>query len=124
VAEYLQLAQTIRHSFETLTNGNPKHYLDIIYTAYEKRAQQGVNDVDILERPWEAISRFRDRLDSCAGAILQEVGIRGEWNRLVEIAKPIRFVIRALEEMICEALVDENELLAAYRTSSLEFQKD
>ena len=49
--------------------------------------------------------------------------MRGEWNLLVEIAKPIRFVIRALEEMICEALISENELLAAYRTSSLMFQQ-
>jgi hypothetical protein len=38
--------------------------------------------------------------------------------------KPIVFVIRALDEMICEALINENELLAVYRTSSSVFQQD
>jgi hypothetical protein len=118
------LAQAIRQSFDTLPNGNPKHYLDTLYSAYETRAEQGENNVDILEHPLEAIARFRDRLDGCAGTILQEVGIGGEWNRLVEIRKPILFMIRALEEMICEVLISENELLAAYCTSSLEFQRD
>ena len=55
---------------------------------------------------------------------MQELGIGEEWNRLVELVKPIAFVIRALEEMICEALIHENELLAAYCTSSLQFQQD
>jgi hypothetical protein len=121
LAEYAQLAQTIRLSFDTLTNGNPKHYLDTLYTAYEKRAQHGENDIEILERPWGVITRLRDRLDNC-GAILRELGTGEDW--LVELAKPIIFVIWALDEMICEGLINENELLAAYRTSSLEFQKD
>jgi hypothetical protein len=74
------LAPTIRQSFDTLTDGNPKHYLHLIYTAYERRAEQGENNVDILEHALEVISRFCDRLDRCAGVILQELGIGREWN--------------------------------------------
>jgi hypothetical protein len=98
-------------------------YINALYTVYEERAEHGDNDINTLEQPLERMGRFRDKLDRYANAIIQELGMGVEWRTLVEIAKPIRFVIWALEEMICEAMISENELLAAYRTSSLTFQQ-
>jgi hypothetical protein len=93
------LAETVRKSFNTLTNENPMEYLDIIYTAYEKRAEQGDDDIEVLERPWEIICHLRERLAGYLGDILQEVGIGEVWNSVNDLAKPIVFVVELLVDL-------------------------
>ena len=56
--------------------------------------------------------------------MLRLSGVGRELELVQDIGRPVRFVIRALEEMICEAMVGPYDLVAAYHMSSLSFQTE
>jgi hypothetical protein len=93
------LAETVRKSFDTLTNENLMEYLDVIYTAYEKRAEQGDNNCEVLEQPWEIICRLWEWLAEYLGDILQVLGIGEVWNSMNDLAKPIVFMVELRVEL-------------------------
>jgi hypothetical protein len=118
----MKLAARVEKRFNHLIGGNPHKYIHDVYNTYESRVLQGENNMEILEGPIPALSRFQTVVDQCAADVLQEHGVGREWDEVNDIRKSIHFVIAALEEMTCEALVDPNELLAAYRTCNFSFQ--
>ena len=50
---------------------------------------------------------LRARLDACCNQILQDQGCGEELNEVSCINSRILTVVRALEEQLCEAMVDE-----------------
>jgi hypothetical protein len=119
----LKLAQKVKKKFTALTQGSPIAYIDSVYIAFERHIEQGHDDLEILKTAMTTVADCQDTLLSCAAAVLQDSGVGQDWNSVNDIYQPVKFVISVLQEMMCEAMLDSNDLLAAYRTFSLSFQR-
>jgi hypothetical protein len=116
------LAQKVNNEFTALTQGSPIAYIDSVYLSFERHIEHGHEDIEILKTALNTVAGFQDTLENCADTVLQVSGVGQDWNLVNDIYKPVKYVIRVLQEMMCEAMLDPNELLAAYRTCSLSFQ--
>jgi hypothetical protein len=121
---YVRLAEEVDQQFKALTPRGTSAYINRVYDKYEKHINRGHDGRRTLERAMSTMDDFRNTLVACGDKALQEHGVGVVWNQVDAIAQPIRWVIGALGEMLCEAMLSPNELVAAYRTSSLSFQRD
>ena len=118
----MALAQKVKNEFTALTQGLPLTYIDSVYLSYEKHVEQGYNNIEILKTALTTVAEFRDTLESCAATVLQVSGVGQDWHLVHDIYQSVKYVISVLQEMMCDAMLDPNELLAAYRACSLSFQ--
>jgi hypothetical protein len=68
------------------------------------------------------LGKIQQDLERCSAAVLQEAGVGVELSTIDVEIKRVRCIQQHLEAMLCEAMLDPNELVATHKTNQLSYQ--
>lgn len=100
-----------------------KQYFEKLYSQYNTihtRAER--NPQTILDDAITKLDKIQYAIRKCSAAILQEAGAGAEFKAVEETVQYVRRVREHVEAMLCEAMLDPNELTVAYTERRLSFQ--
>jgi hypothetical protein len=115
---WLERAEQCAIKLDKLTNMSPTEFLDAIVMEFFKTENK-----DIVHDAVIKTSRIQKSLHLYEAEVLQLAGVGAQLNRVKSISAHVSDVIKPLEEILCLAMVDTNELLIAYHRKSLLYQK-
>lgn len=103
---------------------NQSTYLESVYRRFASQLVAGWRKPqEVLEQAIARLTKIQQELEQCSAAVLQEAGVGVELIAIDGEVKWVRRVQQHLEEMLCEAMIDPNELIAAHNTNQLTYQR-
>jgi hypothetical protein len=82
----------------------------------------GAEPLEILESAVSRLSEVQRSLERSSAVVLQEVGAGNELARIDGEMARARRITQQVEAMLCEAMVDPNDLITAYSRKQLNYQ--
>jgi hypothetical protein len=122
LAFFLQETQSAEQAFQALIQGSQTTYIENVFITYTRHLHTDDNPLSVIEGAITQMDRIRERLDLCVNGILQEDGVGEGLASAERISREVRTVVRHLEEILCEAMVDT--LLVAHASHRLACQTD
>jgi len=112
-----QRADQVAINFNKLTNNSAFDFVEGIFNIY-----QTTQDKDVIRDAIVDTSRLQKSIHRYEAEILQLAGVGTEWKQAASISKHVCDVVKWLEEILCLAMVDVEELSTAYKHQSLMYQ--
>jgi hypothetical protein len=103
--------------FHKLTNNTPFRYVEALIDNFKT-----TQDKDVFRDAIIDVSRLQKSSHLYEAQILELVGVSPEFSQAKSISKDISDLIRWLEEILCLAMVDAEELWKAHKSCSLMYQ--
>jgi hypothetical protein len=103
--------------FHKLTNDAPFHYVEALIDDFKTTQNKDIFRDAIIEA-----SRLQKSSHMCEAQILELVGVSPELSQAKSNSKDVSHLIGWLEEILCLAMVDADELLKAHKSCSLMYQ--
>lgn len=89
----IRLAQRTHRKLTVFINNSPSTFVNTLYIKYMKTHEAGEGDTNIIEAPLERVLRWQQRLDKCAGVVLQECGVGMELQVIDAVRKTAGLVV-------------------------------
>lgn len=110
-------AADLNHFFLLFIDTHPKLYIERLYHGYTTS-----QDIDILRDANFQLGNILTPMQVHEGDALELVGLGPEWRRLQSWVTLISQVIRWVEEMLCLAMIDIEDLRVEHRKKKLMYQ--
>lgn len=117
IAIWLERADRIRARLHKFTRNDVVKFLDGVVEDFLKHRNK-----DVVYEQVVAIGKFQSSIYRYENKVLMLAGLGAEYQRVQEITREVCKVIRWLEEVLCMAMVDANEVHEMYKAGRLEFQ--
>ena len=103
--------------FNRLVDDDPSKYVDGLLTTYYASYNKDIlcDGVLSVSQILKSIQRYKDE-------ILQLGGVGPEWREANQLSKKVDEVTCWIEEVLCLAMVDPDELLMSYQKQQLMYQ--
>ncbi|KAG6839860.1 hypothetical protein C0991_011014 [Blastosporella zonata] len=115
---WCQLIDNIEIQLDHITTPSMELYIERVFRKYAS----GGREVDITEEV-DVLSRLEKDITDCQDHILQLAGVGVEWNMSEKVAIRVHTVIRWLEDMLCHAMVNSQDLIDAHKAKELMYQQ-
>jgi hypothetical protein len=103
--------------FEKLIGDSTFNHVKGVFNDFKR-----TGDKDIIQDAITAASRLEKHIRLCEAQILQLAGVGTEYEQVASVARCISDLIKWLEEILCTAMVDTEELFMAHKKQSLMYQ--
>lgn len=113
----MQRSQRVAVKLSQLTNGSPASYVNDVYKRFITS-----HDKDIIHEQVVRASRLTTSIHRYHDQVLQLAGAGTELEAVAVVERNVGTVTRWLEELLCTAMVDYNEVIDTYKAKRFGFQ--
>lgn len=103
--------------FNQCINNDARKFVEMLMSAFFTS-----HDKDILRDGVLGVSRHQKSIQRYEDEILQLVGVNSDWKWAHQLSSEVTEVVNWIEEALCLAMVDPEELIALHTTKRLMYQ--
>ena len=110
-------AERVKRCFDKATEGAPRDYVEIICSAFLDN-----EDKDLIYDKVVRLGRLQKSIYKYQNEVYSLVGVAEVYERVSEIAKDVNKVLGWVEEVLCYAMVDAQEVRDRYSVRGFMYQ--
>ena len=112
---------------KALSGKTPPEYLSHVFLGFEARYTSRHDNAtteakDYIMQEELIFSKILKCLENYHGMVLNIAGVGEDWRQVEEVKLEVRRVIRWLDNLLCDAMVDPQDLVVRYHARELDFQ--
>ena len=109
--------------FDRLVGANEWTFYESLYVQFTSKLATCQKPQDVLEQAITKLNKMQHVLELSSAVVLQDTGVGKELEVVHRKLRRVCSVKREVEAMLCEAMIDPQDLVAAYQRKQLSYQR-